>query len=236
MRSKVVIALLAVILLAACAMTSPITAPRETATYVKPTATLPAPTSTGAAATAAPTRRPPLGCASGAPTLKTYFDPVSQYCLLYPARFEVGDIQPGYHVTFYGPPLDDHPLDPLRGALSVVDEGLAHGRTLTQVVNDFLQSPGSQAQSALNARESVMIGGEPAELVKDVQGEAALTWQAFVIHTDRIFHFVLYPMNESLAQARPDIEEVWQVVQRSFTFLEAAPTSTPPTASRRMRP
>lgn len=232
MLSKTAMALLAVILLAACAMTPPITAPRDTVTYAKPTATQPASASTGAAATALPTRRPSLGCASGAPTLKTYFDPVSQYCLLYPARFEVGDIQPGYHVTFYGPPLDDHPLDPLRGALSVVDEGLAQGRTVAQVVNDFLQSPGPhQGQASPIVREAIFIGGEPAELVKDVQGEAALTWQAFVVHADRIYHFALYPMNEGLAQARPDIEEVWQVVQKSFTFLEVAPASTTPIAS-----
>ncbi|MBK9233974.1 MAG: hypothetical protein IPO15_24825 [Anaerolineae bacterium] len=135
----------------------------------------------------------------------------------------------GYHAVFYGPPLDDYPLDPLRGALSLTEPGLALGRTVTQVVDEFLQSPGPHQGQALSiVRETLTIGGEPAELLKDVQGEAALTWQAFVVHNNRIYHFVLFPMNDGLAQARPDIDAVWQAVQKSFTFLEAAPPDAVP--------
>ncbi|MFZ2617132.1 MAG: hypothetical protein WA077_14175 [Anaerolineae bacterium] len=224
-----IITLLAIILLTACADIPPGAAPNETATHAMPTATQATPAAAGTIPAEVPTRRPALGCASGDVTLKTYFDPVGQYCLLYPARFTVGDVAPGYHAVFYGPPLDDYPLDPLRGALSLTEPGLALGRTVTQVVDEFLQLPGPHQGQALSiVRETLTIGGEPAELLKDVQGEAALTWQAFVVHNNRIYHFVLFPMNDGLAQARPDIDAVWQAVQKSFTFLEAAPPDAVP--------
>lgn len=226
---KVLIGLLAMIVLAACADIPPGAAPNETTTHAAPTATQSGPVETGTIPAEVPTRRPALGCASGDVTLKTYFDPVGQYCLLYPARFTVGDVVPGDHVVFYGPPLDEYPLDPLRGALSITEPGLALGRTVTQVVDEFLQSPEPhQGQAPSIVRETITIGGEPAELLKDVQGEAALTWQAFVVHANRIYHFVLFPMNNGMAKARPDIDAVWQAAQKSFTFLEAAPPDAVP--------
>ncbi|WP_423225347.1 hypothetical protein [Candidatus Amarolinea aalborgensis] len=222
---KAAISLLAIVLLAACTGTPSGTVPHETATHTVSTATQSAPTApvaTGATLAAVSTRKPALGCASGDVTLKVYFDPVAQYCLLYPARFTVGDVQPGYHVAFYGPPTADSP----GGALSLMEPGLALGRTVTQVVDEFLKSAGQSSPPIV--REATTIGGEPAEMVKNVFGEAGLVWEVFVVHADHIYRFTLYPMEDVLVATRPDIDAIWQAVQRSFTFLEAAPPRAAP--------
>ena len=97
---KAAISLLAIVLLAACTGTPSGTVPHETATHTVSTATQSAPTApvaTGATLAAVSTRKPALGCASGDVTLKVYFDPVAQYCLLYPARFPGGGVPGSYH-------------------------------------------------------------------------------------------------------------------------------------------
>lgn len=155
-------------------------------------------------------------CTSADPTLKPYFDPGGRYCLLYPAQFTIGDEAAG-RVGFYGPPLDQT-IEPVRGALLVMAEGSTGGRTLMQVVDDFVPREAHAASPQM--RETSTLGGQPAEIVKGAFGErGVVAWQVFVVHENTVYHLSLYPMDDRFAQAKPDVEAIWQAVQRSFTFL-----------------
>jgi hypothetical protein len=148
--------------------------------------------------------------------LISYFDPDRHFCLLYPREFRLGDEAEG-RIAFYGPALDQS-IEPLRGALVITHGEPAGGRTLRQVADDTMQRELLRAPSAI--RESILLSGEPAEVVKGVFSEApGATWQIFVIHDGLIYRWSLYPVDDQFPQVKPQVAAVWQAAIDSFTFL-----------------
>ena len=171
----------------------------------------PAPTALRATATpiapAMPAACIPQGEAQGA-----YFDLVHGYCLLYPAGFTVRDQRPG-PVGVFGPPLDQS-SEPVRATLTInVDP--AHGRTLQQVVDEIVAQAGNTQPVT---RTSTSMGGEPAEILAGMPGRTQ-NRQVLVVHGDRAYRLILFPVDPGFPQAGPDIDRLWASVSRSFTFL-----------------
>jgi hypothetical protein len=155
----------------------------------------------------------PASCLPSSPDLSPYVDPGGRYCVQFPAAFRIGDVTLD-RVNFYGPPLDPS-IEPVFASLSIAVEGPAAGRSLAQVVDEYVMA---NAQGVTVMRRPVTLGGEPAELVEGLPGRT-LSWQVFVVRADTVYHFSLAPVDPALPQAQPDVDAAWQAAQASFTFL-----------------
>jgi hypothetical protein len=155
----------------------------------------------------------PATCVPTSPDRSPYVDPGGRYCLQFPSHFRIGDVTLD-RANFYGPPLDPS-VEPLFAALAIQVEGPAAGRSLTQVVDAFVAA-NSLGQPV--TRRVLSLGGQPAEVVEGVPGRA-LSWQAFVLHQDTVFHLSLFPMDPAFPQTEPDAQAIWSAVEATFTFL-----------------
>jgi hypothetical protein len=170
-----------------------------------------------------PTARPlhiPASCVAGTAGQVSYYHLQDGYCLLYPVTFQVGDVFSG-RVNFYGPALSEGP-EPVQATATILVEGPANGRTVTQLV-DEMTAPVSTgvAAGATIARTPLTFGGVPAEMVDGLPGRFG-TRQLYAIHNDTIYHAIFGPVDAALPQAVPDVEAIWQSVVASFTFLPPA--------------
>jgi hypothetical protein len=163
--------------------------------------------------TATPTPSIPANCLAKNEDLVSYFNLADGYCLLYPANFRVSDLNSRI-ANFYGPPLDES-IEPVFGALTILIEDAAGGRTLTQVVEDYLRQFGTSAPAS---RTPTTLGGEAAEIVEGLPGRTG-SRQVFLIHNDAVYHFGAYPVDDAFPQAKPQVDAVWQALTASFTFL-----------------
>jgi hypothetical protein len=155
----------------------------------------------------------PASCLPSSPAYSPYVDPGGRYCLQFPNHFRIGDVSLD-RVNFYGPPLDQS-IEPLFAALSLEVTGPAGGRSLAQVVDEFVQA---NTQGLPVTRRAIELGGEPAEVVEGVPGRL-MSWQSFVIHAGSVYHLSLFPVDPGVPQAEPDAQSVWQAVSTSLTFL-----------------
>jgi len=166
-------------------------------------------------ATTLPSVEIPTSCVAHSEDRAPYFNLADGYCLLYPAHFRVSDVRPGL-AGFYGPPLDQT-IEPVFGALSILVEGPAAGRTLAQVADHYVSVNRSGEGTAVT-RSTATLGGEPAEIVEG-RLDAVGSRQVFVLHNDTIYQLGVYPVDEAFPQAAPYVAAVWQAVSTSFTFL-----------------
>ncbi len=164
-------------------------------------------------ATAPPLPPVPAACAATSEDLAPYFNLADGYCLLYPPDFRVNNLYARI-TRFSGPPLD-LTAAPLFAALTILIEDAAGGRTLSQVVDDYIRQFGVEAPAS---RTTITLGGESAEVVEDIPGRAG-SREAFVIHNNAVYHVSAYPLHDPMRGARRAVEAVWQVVTASFTFL-----------------
>ncbi len=164
-------------------------------------------------ATAPPVPPAPAACAVTSEDLAPYFNLADGYCLLYPPSFRVNNLYTRI-ARFSGPPLD-LTAAPLFAALTILIEDAAGGRTLSQVVDDYVRQFGVEAPAS---RTTITIGGESAEVVEDIPGRAG-SREAFVLHNNAVYHVSAYPLNDPMLEARRDVEAVWQAVTTSLTFL-----------------
>lgn len=172
-----------------------------------------APVPTTAALTATPVAPAiPAACLSHGEAQGTYFDLTHGYCLQYPAGFTVRDQRPG-PVGVFGPPLDQS-SEPVRATLTInVDP--AQGRTVQQVVDEIVAQVGSTQPVT---RTPTTLGGEQAETLAGMPGRTQ-NRQVLVVHRDRAYRLILFPVDPGFPQAGPDIDRLWASVSRSFTFL-----------------
>jgi hypothetical protein len=159
----------------------------------------------------------PANCLSSASDRTSYFNMLDGYCLVYPVTFQVGDLVAG-RVNFYGPALTPGP-EPVQATLSILVEGPANGRSVTQLI-DELTTADVAAGLTIN-RLPFVLGGQPAEIVDGLPGRFG-TRQLYTIHNDTIYHAILGPVDPAFAQAGPDVEAIWQSVAASFTFMPPA--------------
>jgi hypothetical protein len=155
----------------------------------------------------------PASCIPASPDRSPYVDPGGRYCLQFPNYFRIGDVTLD-RASFYGPPLDQS-VEPVFASLGLAVEGPAAGRTLAEIVDAFVAENGLGLPIA---RRALTLGGQPAEVLEGMPGRA-LSWQAFVLHQDTVYHLSLFPMDPALPQAEVDALAVWQAVETSLTFL-----------------
>jgi hypothetical protein len=154
----------------------------------------------------------PDSCSARSAAVSPYVNVRDGYCLTYPTRFRVGDVYPGIF-NLYGPPLDQS-LEPLQAGMSIVVKGPAYGRTLAEVVDEVT----AEFKDFPITRTPSTLGGEPAEVIEG-HGEPWRSREMFVIHNDTIYSLSVFPVDEAFPQVAPDVDELWQAVTSSFTFL-----------------
>jgi hypothetical protein len=162
----------------------------------------------------------PGSCLSGDENRAPYINLAGGYCLQYPVRFRVSDVDsqgegagPQSIASFIGPPLDNS-IEPLQAGLGIVVEAGSDGRTLEEWV---AQAMGAFPGMAITRTETT-FAGEPAVLLEGMPGRA-LNNQLFAIHNERVYHLTLHPVDPAFPQVTPDVNEVWAMVMESFTFL-----------------
>ena len=152
-------------------------------------------------------------------SLAAYRSDASGFCLYYPNTFTVGDEminvsleggKTGNIVEINGPPLDNS-QEPVAAYLNVVVTG-AEADTLDALVAQHT------AQTPYTSRESITLGGVPAELFRGVPGRT----QSIQILT--LYHGVSYlltfaPVDPNFPQAEPDVNMLMTAVINTWTFL-----------------
>jgi hypothetical protein len=151
------------------------------------------------------------------PGIALYRDPQGAYCFLYPARFSLDTDTEG-RVAVYGPALDES-ADALRAGLEI-EAAAAPAADLDRAVDAFIKDlpevPGQEL-----TRSATAWGGGPAVLLETVPGRTG-SRDVFTFNAagDKLFRFVFTPSLDSYPQARPDAEELFQLVSASFTFMQ----------------
>ena len=146
-----------------------------------------------------------------------YRDPQGAYCFLYPARFSLETGTPG-RVVLYGPALDKS-ADALRAGLEI-EVAAAPAADLDAAVDAFAKDLPEVPGQALT-RSVTAWGGGPAVLLETVPGRTG-SRDVFTFNAagDKLYRFVFTPSLDSYPQARPDAEELFQMVSASFSFMQ----------------
>jgi hypothetical protein len=231
MFRKIALLIISIGMLAACAapiVPAALITPTGASTVV-PTATLPPISTLTSVPTAEPTVAPP---APVAPALNSqppascvvagqqmYVNPFDGYCFAYPARFEL-QTSPTGQPQLIGPALDQN-LDALRASMALEVEVAVKDARLSEIVDRYVQQFAGMNVPAIT-RTPMVLGGEPAEMLEVVPGREG-SRVVFMLHDGTLFHFLFMPSVRDFAQAKNDVEELYQAVTQSFTFTSKKP-------------
>lgn len=146
--------------------------------------------------------------------LSVYINQEWGYCFAYPRgfQFEQGEAGSGvFHIV--GPALEDN-ANPLRASLEVTMQPVPEGSDLSRLVDAYLTS---FADAPLPiTRESLTLGGEPAETLEPVPGLLS-SRVILTMHNNALFTLRFHPVDAELAQ--PDVDALTQTVIGSFAFF-----------------
>ncbi len=146
----------------------------------------------------------------------SYTNETEGYCLLYPAGFNVRNPEPDVTVI-HGPDYSEGP-EPLSGFVNIQVSKPAEGRSAAQV-SDEIVSEFKDMEDIYIERADTLLGGKPAVEIIGMPGQA-LSWQVVAIHNDKVFLLVFSPLGEDYGQAFTDMQSLYEIVMRSFAFLE----------------
>ena len=138
------------------------------------------------------------------------------YCLLHPAGFTVSRAEPSV-VVIKGPNYSEGP-EPLTGFVNIRASGPANGRSAAQI-SDELVAEFQDMENIVIERVDAMLGGERAVEVIGMPGQS-LSWHVVAIHNDLVYHLVYSPLGEENGQAFSDMQQLYDIVMRSFTFSD----------------
>jgi len=141
------------------------------------------------------------------------YSPEDGYCFAYPVRFHRTDERGP--IAIYGPAQGNGP-EPLYSSLTVEISTLAEGQNLEGAVNDFLAQLGDVPMP--ETRLSIIVGGETALKLEVVPGLLG-SRDVFFIHNNLLFHLVFWPAPSLMTQTANDVEDLYQTVLETFTFL-----------------
>lgn len=234
----VVVSLMLVSVLTACAPGSAVSAPAPTAGPQSTTA--PQPTVVPIASPrpqVEPTVEPTVAPQPVAPALdaqlpeschvtdhELYVNPFDGYCFAYPSRFELAAAEIGSPVL-YGPALDQN-LDALRASLVMEVEVAIKNANLAQIVDGYLKQFENLNVPAIT-RSAITLGGEPAEMLEVVPGREG-SRDVFALHDGTLYHFMFSPSVRDFAVAKADVEELYSAVTTSFSFTSKKPRPLDP--------
>jgi hypothetical protein len=141
------------------------------------------------------------------------FSPEDGYCFAYPVSFHRTDERGP--IAVYGPVYASSAGE-LSTSLNVDISLLPESQTLESAVEGFLGQLGVASQPEL--RQSIVLAGAPATLLEVVPGTPG-TRDVFVLHNNLLFHFIFKPAPSVAADAAADVEELYQLVMGSLTFV-----------------
>lgn len=150
---------------------------------------------------------------------QTYVNAFDGYCFAYPARFEL-QTSPTGQPQLFGPALDQN-LDALRASLALEVEVAVKDARLSEIVDRYAQQFAGMNVPAIT-RTSIDLGGEPAEMLEVVPGREG-SRDVFALHDGTLYHFMFMPSVRDFAQAKNDVEELYNAVTQSFSFTSKKP-------------
>jgi hypothetical protein len=142
------------------------------------------------------------------------YSPEDGYCFAYPVRFHRTDERGP--INIYGPAHGPGP-EPLYAWLAVEISALQPGQTLASSVEAFLAQ--FNGLPLPERRETVEIGGEPAELLEVVPGMLG-SRDLFFVHGGKLFHLVFWPAPAVTSETAADVEELYETVRQNFHFSD----------------
>jgi hypothetical protein len=171
--------------------------------------------------------QPPAACVVAGQ--ETYVNPYDGYCFVYPLRFELRT-SPAGQPQLFGPALDQN-LDALRANMALEVEVAVKDARLSDIVDQYVGQFAGMNIPAIT-RTPIVLGGEPAEMLEVVPGREG-SRDVFMLHAGTLYHFMFMPSVRDFAQAKNDVEELYNDVTQSFTFMSQKPQPIQVSASPR---
>ncbi len=141
------------------------------------------------------------------------YSPEDGYCFAYPVRFHRTDERGP--IAIYGPAYGPGP-EPLYAALTVEISSLPEGQTLDEAANAFLAQLGDVPMP--QTRLAGALPGEPSIMLEVVPGMLG-SRDVLIIHDGKLFHFTFWPAPSVVTETAADVEDLYQTVLSSLTFL-----------------
>lgn len=155
-----------------------------------------------------PTDRAMMDCLDETTGTQALVDKDLAFCLLYPADYESAKPNPNEIVLYAGSLMD---VTRPKVFIQVAD---AAGRTATQVADAIAAESGEGVERTFG----VTIGYEVAERLDNVPGQD-LSRQVIAVRSDRVYTLVFVPDDETQGDVYGQMEELYDLVLRSFRFL-----------------
>jgi hypothetical protein len=146
--------------------------------------------------------------------LNVFIDRESGYCFAYPLHFTRQDPDSSLPVIT-GPHLGS-PSEPVYAMFTVEQAPYDPQLSLDQQVDSFLTSF-SVVDPNSSPRARIIVDEQVAVLVESVP--VHLSWRiVFVPHNEMLYRLMYWPVD--VAEAQPDLEELYQTTLGSFSFIE----------------
>ena len=150
--------------------------------------------------------------------LSTYVDQVNHFCFAYPTTF-TAQVDEAGRALITGPALDSA-VEPLRASLLIEAGPAPAGKTLTQIVDDYVaQFAGLDVPPI--TRMANVLAGQPSELLDPVPGREG-SRDIFMLHNGTLYHLMFMPSVADFPQAASDVELLSVNVVASFSLMAAA--------------
>jgi hypothetical protein len=102
---------------------------------------------------------------------------------------------------------------------------------LSEIVDRYVQQFAGMNVPAI-VRTPMVLGGEPAEMIEVVPGREGPR-DVFMLHEGTLYHFMFMPSVRDFPQAKNAVEELYNAVMQSFTFMAQKPRPIEVSASPR---
>jgi hypothetical protein len=143
-----------------------------------------------------------------------YVNREDRFCFSFPETFKLMQNEK-QNLLIVGPALDQNP-GALRASLVVEVDAAPAGKSLSQVVDDFL-TPFSGIKMPI-ARTKLSLGGEPAEMLEVVPGREG-SRDLLALRGGKRIHLIFMPSVRDFPKARGDVEALFRSVTSTFTWL-----------------
>lgn len=144
---------------------------------------------------------------------KSYVMRQDDYCFIYPARFEQGNLS-NRQPNILGPALDKS-LDPLRANLTI-EVKPANGKGLDSLVDEALKEFAGMSGIQPIKRTSITLAQGPAIVAEPIPGRLS-SRVVFTVHGDKLYRLAFWPVG--MPQAQADMDELYNMVTSSFGHL-----------------
>jgi len=137
-------------------------------------------------------------------------------CFLYPAGFTASTEGIFNGVTVFGPALDST-TEPLQAVFNL-QVNPAEGRSLDEAMGEILeQNPDAPIETT-----AVRVNGFEAYQLEGVPGQTVSRMLVSVMNS-QVYLMTFSPLDEALAQAKPDVEMLWDTITKSVQFYRPQP-------------